>query len=80
MNYQTLGTACARARKKQRLTQQQVSESIHISRVTLSQFENGSGDIGLRKVIQIIHHLGLELTLRDRSPFPTLEELMNEKD
>ncbi|MDO8843294.1 hypothetical protein [Methylicorpusculum sp.] len=37
-----------------------------------------SGDVGVRKVLSILDYLGYELTLREKSPFPTLEELTGE--
>jgi hypothetical protein len=52
-----------------------------MSRVTLSRFENGKlPEIGIRKVMAICATLGLELTVKDASPRPTLQELINERE
>lgn len=76
MDFQTLGKEVQRLRNEQGVSQQLMAENLAISRATINSFENGrSGDIGIRKVMKILDYLGMELTLRDRSPFPTFEEL-----
>jgi transcriptional regulator with XRE-family HTH domain len=57
-----------------------MADHLGISRATINALENGrSGDIGIRKVMKILDYLGKELTVRDKSPFPTLEELRDER-
>lgn len=79
MDYQELGQTIARLRREKKISQQTMAEHLGISRATLNAFENNrSGDIGVRKVMKILDYLGCELTIRDKSPFPTLEELRGE--
>ncbi|MCN4145118.1 MAG: helix-turn-helix transcriptional regulator [Thiohalomonas sp.] len=62
------------------MSQQILSDNLNISRAIISSFENGaSDDIALRKVIQIADYLGLEIQLKEKSPFPTFEELLDER-
>ena len=54
---------------------------IGMRRVTLSRFENGKlPEIGIRKVMTICATLGLELTIKDASQRPTLQELITERE
>ncbi len=80
MEFDELGLEIAKRRREKKISQQQLANDLGISRATISSFENGRGvDIGLKKVLAIVDYIGLELTIRDKSPFPTLEELMNER-
>lgn len=80
MEFDKLGLEVAKTRREQKISQQQLANDLGISRATISSFENGRGvDIGIKKVLAIVDYIGLEVTLRDKSPFPTLEELMNER-
>jgi hypothetical protein len=38
-----------------------------------------TGDIGVRKILQIIDYLGYELVFKEKSAFPTFEELRDER-
>ena len=74
MDFKSLGKAIAKSRKEQKL-----SQALHISRATISALENGSAsDIDIKKVMQLLDYLGYELSLKEKSPFPTLEELRDE--
>lgn len=76
MDYYELGQELRRLRQEQGVTQQLMAEHLHISRATLNAFETGrAGDIGLKKVLAMFNYLGKEISLRDKSPFPTFEEL-----
>jgi len=76
MDFQTLGHDISRLRQQQGVSQQKMADHLGISRATINALENGrSGDIGIRKVMKILDYLGKELSIRDKSPFPTLEEL-----
>jgi HTH-type transcriptional regulator / antitoxin HipB len=78
---QEIGELLYRRRKTLGLSQQQVASANGMSRVTLSRFENGKlPEIGIRKVMAICATLGLELTVKDASPRPTLQELINERE
>ena len=79
MDYQELGCALSRLRRSKRISQQTMAEQVGISRATINAFENDrAGDIGIRKVLKIVDYLGLELSLKEKSAFPTLEELRDE--
>lgn len=80
MDFQTLGHEISALRQQQGVSQQKMADHLGISRATINALENGrSGDIGIRKVIKILDYLGKELAVRDKSPFPTLEELRDER-
>ena len=76
MDFQTLGHEISAFRQQQGVSQQKMADHHGISRATINALENGrSGDIGIRKVMKILDYLDKELAIRDKSPFPTLEEL-----
>jgi len=78
---QEIGELLHRRRKTLGLSQQQVAGTNGMSRVTLSRFENGKlPEIGIRKVMAICATLGLELTVKDASQRPTLQELITERE
>ena len=80
MDFQTLGHEITAFRQQQGVSQQQMADHLGISRAPINALENGrSGDIGIRKVMKILDYLGKELAIRDKSPFPTLEELSDER-
>ena len=80
MDFKELGQEIANLRKIKRISQDEMSVDIHISRATISSFENGrAGDIGLKKVLQIIDYLGYELSLKEKSDFPVFEDILNER-
>lgn len=80
MDYQGLGQTISTLRQQHGASQQKMAEHLGISRATINALENGrSGDIGIKKVMKILDYLGKELAIRDKSPFPTLEELRDEQ-
>lgn len=79
MDFQTLGQEIRHLRRQRRISQQLMAEHLAISRTTLNALETGkAGDIGIKKIIKILDYLGMELNLREKSPFPTFEELRDE--
>jgi len=79
MDFTKLGETIAKVRKEKRMSQQQLALDLHISRATISSFENGNGvDIGLKKVLAILDYLGYEIALKEKSKFPSFEELLDE--
>ena len=67
-------------RKLKKISQTQLSLDTGISRAAISSLENGRGiDVGLKKVLQIIDYLGYEICFKEKSPFPTFEELRDER-
>jgi len=80
MDLPTLGATIATLRRQQSVSQQVMADHLGLSRATINALENGrSGDVGVRKVIRILDYLGYELSVREKSPFPTLEELRDEQ-
>lgn len=78
MDFYELGKKIALLRKSKNISQQQLSSDLNISRATISNFESGaSSDIGLRKVLQIIDYLGFEFNLKEKSSFPSFEDIVN---
>lgn len=78
MDFKEFGSELALLRKSKNISQQTMAKDLHISRATISNFENGScTDIGFRKLIQMVDYLGYELYLKNKSPFPTFEEVVN---
>lgn len=78
MDFYSIAEQVRTLRKQQGISQVQMAEDLQISRATLSAFEAGrSGDLGLKKVIAMLDYLGFELRLREKSPFPTFEELLD---
>ena len=76
MNLQEFGAHIAQLRKAKKVSQQQLSHDLGISRAPISSLENGtSSDVGIKKILQILDYLGYELTSKEKSPFPTFEEL-----
>ncbi len=78
MDFYELGKELALLRKNKNISQQTISKDLNISRATISNFESGtSSDIGLKKVLQIVDYLGYEINLKEKSPFPVFEEVVN---
>ena len=76
MDLREFGTHMAQLRKEKKVSQEQLSRDLSISRATISSLENGtSSDVGIKKILQILDYLGYELTCKEKSPFPTFEEL-----
>jgi len=80
LDFKEFGKLISIYRKKQKISQETLAKDLNISRATLSAFENSSGvDIGIRKVFQIVDYLGFEITLHEKSSFPSFEEIRDEK-
>jgi|SRR5690606_6490627 len=80
MNIEQIGAYIREQRLAQNLPQETVSRRVGISRSTLSQLENGNlPEIGIRKVMEVLAQLGLELTVRQAHQRPTLRELAEEQ-
>lgn len=75
-----IGKQIRTARKKHRISQEKLAESLGMSRTTIGQIENGTvQEIGVRKLIRILEFLGLELRVRHAGQPPTLDELQKEE-
>ena len=79
MDLKELGLEIKKYRKENSISQSKICDDLKISRATLSSLENGRGvDVGIKKVIQILDYLGYEFCIKQKSLFPTLEDLRNE--
>jgi transcriptional regulator with XRE-family HTH domain len=79
MEFKEVGLAVTAFRRGQKLSQQHIAEATGLSRATINVLETGrAGDVGLRKVIKVIDFLGYEIQLKEKSKFPTLEELRDD--
>lgn len=80
MDFKTFGKKIATLRKEKSVSQEQLAKDLNISRATISSLENGtSSDVGIKKVLHILDYLGYDLTCKEKSPFPTFEELRDER-
>lgn len=80
MDFNEFGLYIADLRKKSKISQTQMAQDLGISRATISSFENSNGvEIGLKKVLTILDYLGYEISFKEKSAFPTFEELRDAK-
>jgi transcriptional regulator with XRE-family HTH domain len=76
MDFNEIGLAVTAFRRGQKLSQQLIADATGLSRATINALETGrAGDVGLRKVIKVMDYLGYEIQLKEKSKFPTLEDL-----
>jgi len=79
MEFKKIAQELFKIRKYKKITQAQLANDLDISRATISSFENGKCvNIGFNKVLQIADYLGFELIIKEKSLFPTFEELRDE--
>lgn len=80
MNMAEIGLAIRDARKKRKLTQQDLGKLLGMSRATISGIETGRiAEVGIRKMAALCSALDLEITVGKRRPYPTLQELRQEQ-
>ncbi len=76
MEFKEYGEELFKIRKYKKITQAQLATDLNMSRATISNFETGKAvNIGFNKVIEIMDYVGFELILKEKSAFPTFEEL-----
>lgn len=76
MDFRALGKQILALRKLEKISQQTLGNAIGVSRATINALENGrSHDVGVRKVMKILDFFNHELCIKQRSDFPTFEEL-----
>lgn len=80
MDFAEFGNTLSNLRKKKNIPQTQLASDIGISRATISSLENnGEADVGFKKVLQILDYLGYEIEIKEKSLFPSFEELRDGK-
>ncbi|WP_029406911.1 helix-turn-helix transcriptional regulator [Thiomicrorhabdus sp. Milos-T2] len=80
MTYLELGVELVALRKSKSLSQQALADAVGVSRATINALEKGrSIDIGIRKVIKILEYFDQELCFKQKTHFPTFDELKNEQ-
>lgn len=80
MQLADLGPILKEARKKAKLSQEQLAVPLGMSRATISALEGGRcEEIGFVKLAALLNIVGLELTVAPRPTRPTLDELRNER-
>jgi len=80
MDYEEFGKKVALLRKSKNISQKEMAKDLNISRATISSLENAkTNDIGIKKVLQILDYLDNEIDFKEKSHFPTLEDLQNEE-
>lgn len=83
MDFFEIGEAVRQARKAKGLTQAELANRVGLSRYTIIRFESGQvSDLGLRKVLSILTHLGLQLSISpwQYNVLPTLEDMYKENE
>lgn len=70
-----IGNSISTKRKELRLTQQELADRASVSRRTLIDVEHGRNDLSVRRLLRIIHSLGMQLDLRLASGRPTEDQL-----
>lgn len=70
-----LGTQLKAARRAQHSTLKALAQKSGVHWVTLSRFENGHADLGVRKLSRVVEALGLQLALRPSGQGYTLDDL-----
>jgi len=79
MDFKELGLRIACLRREKKISQRLLAEYTGLSRATVNALENGrASDVGMRKVLKIIDCLGYELQLKEKTAFPTFEDLREE--
>jgi len=72
MQIAEIGARIRQARKARGFTQEALAAKAGIARETLSQFEGGiARDVGMAKILRLLHFVGLEVALNDASLKPS---------
>lgn len=80
MQLSELGPILKEARKKAKLSQEQLAAPLGMSRATISALESGRcEEIGFAKLAALLDIVGLELTIVPRASRPTIDDLRNER-
>ena len=80
MDLSELGPVLKAARKKAKLSQEQLAAPLGMSRATISALESGRcEEIGFAKLAALLDIVGLELTVSPRASRPTIDDLRAER-
>jgi len=75
-----IGPLLKRARQDAGLSQEQLAQSLGMSRATISAIEGGRcEEIGFAKLAALLERVGLEVTVAPRKGRPTIDELRAER-
>lgn len=81
MNLDEIGAKIREARKARNLSQDELAKPLGMSRATISGIENGTiREIGVRKLMNLVAVLSLELNVAPQQRRPTLQELRRERN
>lgn len=80
MQLSDIGSLLREARRKAKLSQEQLAQPLGMSRATISAIESGRcEEIGFTKLAALLDILGLEITVGPRKVRPTIDELRAER-
>ena len=80
MTLQNLAKKIAVLRREKGLSQDEVCRVAGISRTTLSQLENSElSELGFNKVHRILSYLDKDLSVVNKAPLPTLDDLLRQR-
>lgn len=80
MTLQKLGKKISALRKEKGLSQDEVCRVAGISRTTLSRLENSElSELGFNKVTHILSYLDKDLSVTNKAPLPTLDDLLRQR-
>jgi transcriptional regulator with XRE-family HTH domain len=74
-----IGAAIRAARTQRKLSQERVGKLLGMSRATISGIETGKVvEVGVRKLMALCAVVGLDVSVGERRPYPTLQDLRKE--
>lgn len=80
MTLQELGKQISVLRKEIGLSQDEICRVAGISRTTLSRLENSElSELGFNKTLRIMSCLNKDLTVVNKAPMPTLDDLVRQR-
>jgi transcriptional regulator with XRE-family HTH domain len=80
MTLSDLGPLLKQARREAKLSQEQLAQSLGMSRATISAIESGRcEEIGFAKLAALLELVGLEVIVTARKGRPTIDDLRAER-
>lgn len=75
MDISEIGVKILEARKRLKITQQELASQAGVNASTISAIENGQAtDIGLRRLLRVVESVGLEITIHPARMGYTLDD------